>query len=237
MHAKKQRKKKRQEEQYKKNDQGCKKTTRSTGRFQAVFKSIVPIIAELWKERCVDRTTPVIGGRIAAEYDSISKQISHLYTLKEMVLPEDELKIFNEPINVRLVETNQQMKKWINRWKTVIDHSMIRVKELAKDNSKPIWKHFTANKPAKTTVSRKTSTRTTTKKMSNNPLTNMFTRLQKKQSSSRVSPVLKARYKMNSLMSTLYAKLGEKRSTSRAKTILEVLEKQTIEDRFGDKPM
>ena len=110
------------------NDQG-KKTTRTTERFQAFFKSIVPIIAELWKERCVDRTTLVIGGRIAAEYDSISKQISHLYTLKEMVLPEDELKIFNEPINVRLVETNQQMKKWINRWKTVIDHSMISKSE------------------------------------------------------------------------------------------------------------
>ena len=46
-----------------------------------------------------------------------------------MVLPEDELKIFNEPINVRLVETNQQMKKWINRWKTVIDHSMISKSE------------------------------------------------------------------------------------------------------------
>ena len=80
MHAKKQRKKKRQEEQYKKNDQG-KKTTRTTERFQAFFKSIVPIIAELWKERCVDRTTLVIGGRIAAEYDSLSKKVTHMYTL------------------------------------------------------------------------------------------------------------------------------------------------------------
>jgi hypothetical protein len=151
-----------------------------------------------------------------------------------MVLPEDELKIFNEPIDVRLVETNQQMKKWINRWKTVIDHSMIRVKELAKENSKPIWKHFTANRPAKTAVSRKT-TRTATRKMSNNPLTNVFNRLRKKRSSSRVSPVLKAKYKMNSLMSTLYEKLGKKRLTSRATTVLEV-ETQTIADRFGDGP-
>ena len=232
MHAAKQRKKKRKEEQYKKNDQN--KTTPRTEHFQAFFKSIIPIIAELWKERCVDRTTPVTGGRIAAEYDSLSKQITHLYTLQEMVLPEDELKIFNEPIDERLVETNQQMKKWINRWKTVIDHSMIRVKELAKDNRKPIWKHFTADKPAKTTVSRKTS-RTTTKKMSNNPLTNVFTRLKKKRSSSRVSPVLKEKYKMNSLISTLYEKLGKKRSTSRETTVLEV-EKQTIADRFGDEP-
>jgi hypothetical protein len=232
LHAAKQRKKKRKEEQYKKNDQN--KTTPRTEHFQAFFKSIIPIIAELWKERCVDRTTPVTGGRIAAEYDSLSKQITHLYTLQEMVLQEDELKIFNEPIDERLVETNQQMKKWINRWKTVIDHSMIRVKELAKENSKPIWKHYTADKPAKTTVSRKTS-RTTTKKMSNNPLTNVFTRLMKKRSSSRVSPVLKAKYKMNSLMSTLYEKLGKKRSTSRETTVLEV-EKQAIADRFGDEP-
>ena len=111
---------------------------------------------------------------------------------------------------------------------------MTRVKELAQDNSKPIWKHFTANKPAKTKVSRKISTRTQIKKKLGNPL--LYTRLQKKRSSSRVSPVLQAKYKMNSLMSTLYAKLGKKRSTSRAKTILEV-EVQTIEDRFGDEPM
>ena len=74
---------------------------------------IVPIIAELWKERCVDRTTPVIGGRIVA---ALSKNISHLYTLREMVFPEDELKIFNEPTYVRLLEdTNQQIKKWLTR--------------------------------------------------------------------------------------------------------------------------
>ena len=116
---------------------------------------------------------------------------------------------------------------------------MKRVKELAKDNSKPIWKHFTANKPAKTRVSRKISTtRTQTKKMSDNALTNVYTRLQKKRSSSRVSsPVLQAKYKMNSLMSTLYTKLGEKRSTSRARTVWKEIEIQTIEDRFGDELM
>ena len=65
---------------------------------------------------------------------------------------------------------------------------------------------------------------------------NVYTRLQKKRSSRRVSLVLQARYKMNSLMSTIYAKLGKKRSTSRAKSILKV-EIQTIKDRFGEKPM
>jgi hypothetical protein len=61
------------------------------------------------------------------------------------------------------------------------------VKELARENSKPIWKHFTANKPAKTKVSRKTTARNQTqaKKMSDNPLTNVLDRLQKTRSSSR----------------------------------------------------
>ena len=53
--------------------------------------------------------------------------------------------------------------------------------------------------------------------MSNNPLAkNVYVRLQKKRSSSRVM------------------KLGKKRSTSR--TMLDV-EIQTIDDQFGDKPM
>ena len=75
-----------------------------------------------------------------------------------MVLPEDEIKIYDETLESKLGETNQQLKKWITRWRPVIDHSMKRVKELAKENSIPIWRHFTANKPAKTTVSRKNTT-------------------------------------------------------------------------------
>jgi hypothetical protein len=78
--------------------------------------------------------------------------------MREMVLPEEETKIFNESLGTRLKDTNQQMEKWLTRWKPLIDHSMKRVKELAQANSKPIWQHFTANKPAKTGVSRKLST-------------------------------------------------------------------------------
>jgi hypothetical protein len=50
---------------------------------------------------------------------------------------------------------------------------MKRVKELAQANSKPLWQHFTANKPAKTRVSRKLLKRkhTRTIRMTNNPLT------------------------------------------------------------------
>jgi hypothetical protein len=85
--------------------------------------------------------------------------------MKEMVLPEDETKIFNETLVTRLEDTNQQLKKWITRWRPVIDHIMKRVKEMAQANRKPIWQHFTANKPARTRVSRKISTR---KKHTNN---------------------------------------------------------------------
>ena len=49
-----------------------------------------------------------------------------------MVLPEDEMKIFDEELEVKLDDTNQQLKKWLLRWKLVIDHSMKRVEELAK---------------------------------------------------------------------------------------------------------
>jgi hypothetical protein len=72
--------------------------------------------------------------------------------------------------------------------------------------------------------------------MSDNPLTNVYTRLQKNRPSSRVLPVLKDKYKMNNLISKMNRKLGKKRSTSRTKTIMEV-ELQKIDDRFGDEPM
>jgi hypothetical protein len=96
--------------------------------------------------------------------------------MREMVLPKDGMKIFNETLVIRLEDTNQQIKKWLTRWKPVVDHSMKRVKELAQANSKPIWQHFTANKPAKTRVSRKLSKRkhTGTIRMTNNPLTNVY---------------------------------------------------------------
>jgi hypothetical protein len=153
-----------------------KKKKNKTEDFHAFFQAIIPIVQEIWTDRCVDRNTPVVGGRIVAEYDSLSKKVAQLYTTKEMVLPEDETKIFNETLVTRLDDTNQQLKKWITRWRPVIDHSMKRVKELAQANSKPIWQHFTANKPAKTRVSRKLSKRRHTRKitMTNNPLTNVY---------------------------------------------------------------
>jgi hypothetical protein len=178
-----------------------------------------------------------VGGRILAKYDSLSKRVAQLYTMREMVLPEDETKIFNESLVTRLEDTNQQIKKWLVRRKLVIKHSMKRVKELAQANSKPIWEHFTANKPAKTKVSRKLSTRKSImKRMTNNPLTNVYNRMKKKISSSRVIKATTIRYKKTDLITQMYEKLGKQRSTSRVKEILEV-EEQVIEDRFGDVPI
>jgi hypothetical protein len=218
-------------------DKNKNKKKNKTEDFHAFFQAIIPIIQEIWRDRCVDRNAPVLGGRIVAEYDSLSKKVNHLYTMKEMVLPVDELKIFNESLTTRLEDTNQQIKKWLTRWKPVIDHSMKRVKELAQENSKPIWKHFTANKPAKTRVSRKIRTRKQARTigMSNNQLTSVYIRTHKKRSSNRVIKATPKRYKKTDLISQMYTKLGKHRSTSRDKVILEV-EEQVIEDRFGDVP-
>ena len=57
------------------------------------------MITEMWTARYIDRNMPVLGGRIVAEYDSISRKVTtHLYTMREIVLPEDKLKICNEPM-------------------------------------------------------------------------------------------------------------------------------------------
>jgi hypothetical protein len=242
LYAKLQRKKKRkadkEKEKEKANDKHkTKKKKNKTEAFHAFFQSIIPIIQEMWTDRCIDRNTPAIGGRIVAEYDSLSKQVTQLYTMREMVLPEDELKIFDEKLATRLEDTNQQLKKWLNRWKPVIEHSMKRVKDLAKDNSKPIWQHFTANKPAKTKVSRKISKRKhkQPKRMSDNPLTNVYSRMQKNRSTSRARATKTVTYKKTPLITKMYTKLGKSRSTSRDRTVLEV-EQQVIADRFGDVP-
>jgi hypothetical protein len=233
-----QRRKKRKADKQKQKDKSKSEKKNKTEAFHAFFQFIIPIIQEMWTDRCINRNnTPVLGGRIVAEYDSLSKKVNQLYTMRGMVLPEDETKIFDETVEIRLQDTNQQLKKWMLRWKPVIDHSMKRVKELAKENSKPIWQHFTANKPAKTIVSRKISTRKHTKpgKMSDNPLTNVYKRMQKKRSSSRARAEMKVRYKKTPLITMMYMKMGKLRSKSRNKVVMEV-EEQNIEDRFGDVP-
>ena len=60
----------------------------------------------------------MIGGMVVAEYDALTKKVTHLYTLREMGLPEGELKIFNKPLEMRLEATNQQLKQWLLRVET-----------------------------------------------------------------------------------------------------------------------
>ena len=49
----------------------------------------------MWTDWCISRNTPVLGGKIVAEYDSLTKKVTQLYTIQELALPEDESKIFD----------------------------------------------------------------------------------------------------------------------------------------------
>ena len=42
--------------------------------------------------------------------------------IREMVLPEDEMRIFNVPLETRLKDTDQQLQKWVVRWKPVLSY-------------------------------------------------------------------------------------------------------------------
>jgi hypothetical protein len=88
-----------------------KKKKNKTEDLHAFFQEIIPIIQEIRTDRCIDRNTPVVGGIIVAGYDSLTKKVTQLYKMKEMILPEDEIKIFNETLETRLEDTNQQLKK------------------------------------------------------------------------------------------------------------------------------
>ena len=180
----------------------------------------------------------VVGGRIVTEYDALTRKVTHLYTLREMVLPEDELKIFNETLETRPEATNQQLKKLLLRWRPVIDHSMKKVKEMAQTKSILIWRHYTADKPAMTKVTRHVSTRkhVLPKRMSNNPLTNVFSRSKTSRSTSKASPIIQKKSKVNNILTKMLTTLGKKRPTSsRVQPVLEVVN-QCIDDRFGDVP-
>ena len=160
-----------------------------------------------------------------------------MYMLKEMVLPEDEIKIFDETLELRLEATNQQLKKWLLRWRPVIGHSMKKVKEMAKKRSRPIWTHYTDEQPAKTKVTRKLSTRKhdLPKRMTNNPLTNVYSRAKTGRSTSKAAPLFRPKTKKNNIITNMFISLGKRRSTSRIQPVLEVKD-QCIEDRFGDVP-
>jgi hypothetical protein len=54
------------------------KKKNKTEDFHAFFQAIIPIIQEIWTDRCIDRNTPVVGGRIVAEYDSLTKKVTQI---------------------------------------------------------------------------------------------------------------------------------------------------------------
>ena len=111
---------------------------------------------------------------------------------------------------------------------------MVGVKELAKEHSKPIWKHFTANRPTKTKVSQEPTNRKHTrhKIMYSNPITNVFSKRNKNRSSSRLIKATIVKYKRAQSITEIY---GTKRSNSRDQTLLDT-ETQRIDDRFGNGP-
>ena len=78
LYARKLRIKKREED---KNNRKYAKRKNKTEAFHSFFQAIVPIIKEIWTARCIDRNTPIEGGRIVAEYDALSKKVSQLYTM------------------------------------------------------------------------------------------------------------------------------------------------------------
>jgi hypothetical protein len=90
LYSRKLRKKRREEEKIKDKNKGKKKN--KTEVFHSFFQLIVPFIKEMWTDRCIDRNTPVLGDRIVAEYDSLSKKATQMYTMQEMVLLGDEFK-------------------------------------------------------------------------------------------------------------------------------------------------
>ena len=58
------------------------KKKNKTEAFHAFFQAIIPVIQEIWMDRCIDRNRPVLGvQKIVAEYDSLSKKVTHMYTL------------------------------------------------------------------------------------------------------------------------------------------------------------
>ena len=108
---------------------------------------------------------------------------------------------------------------------------------MAQIRSKPIWRHYTASKPAKTKVNRPLNTRkhVLPKRMSNNPLTNVFSRIKTSRSTSKAPPTIQKKTKVNNILTAMFTLLGKRRSTSRVQLVLEV-EDQCIDDRYGDVP-
>ena len=71
--------------------------------------------------------------------------------------------------------------------------------------------------------------------MSNNPLTNVFSRSKTSMSTSKAPSTIQKKTKANNILTKMFKTLEKRRATSRVQPVLEVLD-QCIDDRFGDVP-
>ena len=88
---------------------------------------------------------------------------------------------------------------------------MKKVKEMAQTRSMPIWRHYTADKPAKTKVTRHVTTRkhALPRRMLNNPLTNVFSRTKTSRSTSKAPPIIQKKTKVNNILTNDVYNIGE----------------------------
>jgi hypothetical protein len=56
-----------------KNKNKNKNTKNKKKKNKTEVQAIIPIVQDIWTDRCIDRNTPVVGGIIVAEYHSLSK--------------------------------------------------------------------------------------------------------------------------------------------------------------------
>ena len=85
-------------------------------------------------------------------------------------------------------------------------------KEMAQTRSMPIWKHYMADKPAKTKVTRHVNTRKhgLPKRMLNNPLTNVFSRTKTNRSTSTALPTIQKKTKVNNTLTRMTTNWGKR---------------------------
>jgi hypothetical protein len=94
---------------------------------------------------------------------------------------------------------------------------MKKVKEMVQTRSIPIWRHYRADKPAKMKVTRHVSTRKhgLPKRMSNNPVTTIFSGTKTNRTTSKVPTSIQKKTKVNNILTKMFKTFGKKRSTSR----------------------
>ena len=97
------------------NNKNKTKKRNKTEAFNCFFQFTVPLLKEMGTDRLMHRQKHIDIRRV--DTSSRIRLVIKEYTMKEMVLPEDEPEIFDENLESRLADTNWQLKKWLLRWK------------------------------------------------------------------------------------------------------------------------